>query len=374
MYTKNTGEERFMNIPRGTRTTNDTKHVDISPSFGSTSAPRSKRLEWATEENDYYTKGGLYVNASKVIKREAVVDGKTTKFSLIATQCPNKETLNAFWDLVCSSANVDGVIALGTGLTDYWSKKAVNGDLYQGINFAVDIQSKSKVYSANKRILNVCDMDTGETKQIEHYHFKNWPDGKVPNNLDDFENFVKHFVKKRKLVVHCLAGVGRTGTFAACLDAFKHGITKPLEMIEEMRKYRTWMVQSPMQFDVVCKFIARNCLDLKKLGLPKPQWDDEFDYDKYFNPKESPKSKLNNSSKSISPYVSSLTVLITRLNNKLKPLSGDISSYISDNEKKFKEKFKNSLLFNTKLRVKENNLKKCKKIKEIESFLNAMIE
>lgn len=56
---------------------------------------------------------------------------------------------------------------------------------------------------------------------MKFYHFEGWPDGKVPEgkSLDDLKLLidkaaekVKNFNGSPKIVVHCHAGLGRTGT------------------------------------------------------------------------------------------------------------------------------------------------------------------
>ncbi|CAB0004024.1 unnamed protein product, partial [Nesidiocoris tenuis] len=62
--------------------------------------------------------------------------------------------------------------------------------------------------------------DGGEERKVYHYHFQGWPDHGVPNDPGSVLNFV-HDVNAchestgflGPVVVHCSAGIGRTGTF-----------------------------------------------------------------------------------------------------------------------------------------------------------------
>lgn len=57
-----------------------------------------------------------------------------------------------------------------------------------------------------------------EQRIIRHFHFSTWPDFGVPNPPQTLVRFVRAFRDRikpdqRPIVVHCSAGVGRSGTF-----------------------------------------------------------------------------------------------------------------------------------------------------------------
>ena len=65
-------------------------------------------------------------------------------------------------------------------------------------------------------------------KKVKVFHFKGWPDHSIPsgNNLRQFTTFMDHVAQSRysdNKVVHCRAGVGRSGTFIV-LEQLKQGI------------------------------------------------------------------------------------------------------------------------------------------------------
>merc|ERR1712032_28681 len=71
-----------------------------------------------------------------------------------------------------------------------------------------------------KRNLSLTNLDN-QKKEITQLHFRKWPDHGVPNIDKTFETFEKinenlneHF-NESPVVVHCSAGVGRTGTLMA---------------------------------------------------------------------------------------------------------------------------------------------------------------
>lgn len=92
---------------------------------------------------------------------------------------------------------------------------------------------------------------------IRHFHFSTWPDFGVPNPPHTLVRFVRAFRERvppdqRPIVVHCSAGVGRSGTFI-CLDRILQQILVSdyvdiFGIVYAMRKERVWMVQTEQQY------------------------------------------------------------------------------------------------------------------------------
>jgi netrin-G3 ligand len=85
-----------------------------------------------------------------------------------------------------------------------------------------------------------------------------WPDHGVPNNAISMVNFIKRvrkthpYSKQDLLLVHCSAGVGRTGTFIT-LDSMLERIKTEnsiniFEFVSNLRKQRVLMVQTSVSF------------------------------------------------------------------------------------------------------------------------------
>lgn len=80
-----------------------------------------------------------------------------------------------------------------------------------------------------------------------------WPDHGVPDSPAQFLNFIKHVRDARKedespVVVHCSAGIGRTGVLvlmetALCLIEAEEPVY-PLEIVRTMREQRSMMIQN----------------------------------------------------------------------------------------------------------------------------------
>uniref|UniRef100_A0A1X7U8I1 protein-tyrosine-phosphatase n=1 Tax=Amphimedon queenslandica TaxID=400682 RepID=A0A1X7U8I1_AMPQE len=103
---------------------------------------------------------------------------------------------------------------------------------------------------------------------ITQYHFTSWPDHGVPEyatSILQFHRRIKNEYKPTKgpMLVHCSAGVGRTGTFMAIdmglQQAEKEGGIDIISIINRMRQQRMKMIQTAHQYifinDAVLEFV-----------------------------------------------------------------------------------------------------------------------
>lgn len=146
----------------------------------------------------------------------------------IATQYPFITVINNFWDMI-HKYNVDTIVQLNK--TSY----LVTPD----------------VISVEKK--NFYDITTYKHKKriIKHFHFLNWEDENVPN-INNFINFLEiiYDSNPEKIVVHCMAGLGRTGCFCYGYDLFtKKTDLKPFPYILNLRKQRAKMISNELQFN-----------------------------------------------------------------------------------------------------------------------------
>ena len=219
--------------------------------IGSVGRQNSKRTSYV--EKEYITKNRNVINASKIVKE--TIGGK--KFSIIATQAPMESTIDAFWDLIFYGKHVNDIVVLGnpwinpdtpnSSIQDYWSPKAILKSHKYEITCEIKLISKS----ANKSVVTITDKSTGKSKKdVNIYNYFAWPDMGLPTRTYDFINFVSMFKDTRKLVVHSSAGVGRTGTFSACLEVLRKGAknVNVKDIVMQMRTHRTSMVQNLEQY------------------------------------------------------------------------------------------------------------------------------
>ncbi len=92
---------------------------------------------------------------------------------------------------------------------------------------------------------------------VTHFHFSAWPDHGVPADKTCLIQFVKRvrknfpYYESPPLLVHCSAGVGRSGTFIV-LDSMLERMNKEdsfniYSFICEMRQKRALMVQTEVR-------------------------------------------------------------------------------------------------------------------------------
>uniref|UniRef100_A0A8B9WWT5 Protein tyrosine phosphatase non-receptor type 20 n=1 Tax=Bos mutus grunniens TaxID=30521 RepID=A0A8B9WWT5_BOSMU len=106
------------------------------------------------------------------------------------------------------------------------------------------------------------EFKTGASHFVKHLQFTNWPDHGTPASAEGFIKYV-HYVRKSHLtgpvVVHCSAGVGRTGVFL-CVDVVFCAIEKNfsfdiMNIVSQMREQRHGMVQTKEQYMFCYKIV-----------------------------------------------------------------------------------------------------------------------
>ena len=90
--------------------------------------------------------------------------------------------------------------------------------------------------------------------EVIQFHFIAWPDHGVPDNCAVMLNFIRRVHKLHSysnpcpLLVHCSAGVGRTGTFIVLdtmLERLKTEDTLNIyDYVQQLREQRVLMVQT----------------------------------------------------------------------------------------------------------------------------------
>ena len=99
-------------------------------------------------------------------------------------------------------------------------------------------------------------------RSITQFHFTVWPDFGVPQEASAMLKFVRHVRRyvtptQGPMLVHCSAGVGRTGTFIAIdilLQRMQEvgGVINVQEVVCRMRAQRGNMVQTPVRIEFLC--------------------------------------------------------------------------------------------------------------------------
>ena len=109
---------------------------------------------------------------------------------------------------------------------------------------------------SHDKILDFCHfvLQPSSKRSVTQFHFTSWPDFGVPQEASAMLKFVRHvrgsvLPDHGPMVVHCSAGVGRTGTFIAIdilLQRMQEAecVINVQEVVCRMRAQRNLMVQT----------------------------------------------------------------------------------------------------------------------------------
>ncbi|XP_073233034.1 tyrosine-protein phosphatase non-receptor type 2-like isoform X2 [Porites lutea] len=203
-----------------------------------------------------------YINAN-------LVEVPRLNQSYILTQGPLPHTVEHFWQMIWEQKSA-AVVMLNKVVEknqkkcfQYWPCGEVYGhvDQMEFGNFRIYyIQEKGDEFFTI-RTLELESVLSGEKRVIYHFHYFTWPDFGVPTSPATFLAFLFEVRKAGVLssdvgpcVIHCSAGIGRSGTFVM-VDS----ILKEIEYAEDMdqisitdvllevRQYRAGLIQTPDQ-------------------------------------------------------------------------------------------------------------------------------
>uniref|UniRef100_A0A182Z141 protein-tyrosine-phosphatase n=1 Tax=Biomphalaria glabrata TaxID=6526 RepID=A0A182Z141_BIOGL len=224
-----------------------------------------------------------YINAN-------YIPGYNSVREYIATQGPLKSTLSDFWRMLWEQNS--HVIVMLSDLYEnqkpkvelYWPENLGEPTRYD--NFTVELTNFSQF---NSIIIRTFRISKGtEVRKVVHF-FIVWSDFDADLEVRDFLDLVQvvrmeaSTKKSGPIIVHCSAGVGRTGTFIA-LDYFmqyieKHSLQDSIDVfsyVMKMRNNRVSMVQAEVQYifihDVLVEVID------KKIKLEEGQMNQHIYY------------------------------------------------------------------------------------------------
>uniref|UniRef100_H2SHI6 Tyrosine-protein phosphatase non-receptor type 9 n=1 Tax=Takifugu rubripes TaxID=31033 RepID=H2SHI6_TAKRU len=222
-----------------------------------------------------------YINGS-------FMDGYKRGNAYIATQGPLPKTFADFWRMVWEQMVL--IIVMTTRVVErgrvkcgqYWPLE--EGTCYYFVGFRL------------RNFVKLCYLcpQSGEKREVCHYLYLSWPDFGVPKSASAMLDFREHVLQRKAtavqslgsswtgspggppVVVHCSAGIGRTGTFCTldiCLSRLEDiGTVDIRETVRRMRTQRAFSIQTWDQYyfcyTAVIEYAQRN-------GKMSPvQWSD----------------------------------------------------------------------------------------------------
>uniref|UniRef100_A0A3B3YPM4 Tyrosine-protein phosphatase non-receptor type 9 n=1 Tax=Poecilia mexicana TaxID=48701 RepID=A0A3B3YPM4_9TELE len=208
-----------------------------------------------------------YINAS-------FMDGYKRSNAYIATQGPLPKTFVDFWRMVWEQMVL--IIVMTTRVVErgrvkcgqYWPLE--EGRTEQHGYFMVKNTHIQVFQDFKLSYLELYNTQSGEKREVCHYLYVSWPDFGVPKSASAMLDFREHVLERRKaavqslgsswrgppggppVVVHCSAGIGRTGTFCTldiCLSQLEDvGTVNVHQTVRRMRTQRAFSIQTWDQY------------------------------------------------------------------------------------------------------------------------------
>ncbi|XP_070355414.1 receptor-type tyrosine-protein phosphatase H isoform X2 [Equus asinus] len=215
--------------------------------------------------------GSDYINAS-------FIPGLWSPQEFIAAQGPLPQTVGDFWRLVWEQQSHTLVMLTNcvesgrVKCEHYWpldAQPCTHGSLQ------VTLMDEEVMENWTVRDLKLWHMQEQKALSVRQFHYMTWPDHGVPHSPDPllaFWKMLRQWLNQTMgggpPIVHCSAGVGRTGTLIA-LDVLLRqleceGLVGPFSYLKKMRESRPLMVQTEAQYvflhECILRFLQQSSL------------------------------------------------------------------------------------------------------------------
>ncbi|XP_050313580.1 tyrosine-protein phosphatase 69D isoform X2 [Anthonomus grandis grandis] len=216
--------------------------------------------------------GSDYINANFVM-------GYKERKKFICAQGPMDTTVNDFWRMIWEQ-HLEMILMLTnleeyskTKCAKYWPDKADGEKTFGKITVTHLQETRYSDYIVRDlKIVRISNNGKDiEERRITQYHYLVWKDFMAPEHPSGIIKFVKrvneaYSIEKGCILVHCSAGVGRTGTLVAldCLlqQLREEGQVSIFNTICDLRHQRNFLVQSLKQYI----FIYRALMEVTQYG------------------------------------------------------------------------------------------------------------
>ena len=237
----------------------------------------------ANEDSRVIIQANTYINANLI-----EFPRQLKKYSYIMSQHPLKNTINDFWDMV-----VEHEVSIIVQLNSCTEENYIVSSYYSDLESKYDLHSEH-LPEISESFLS-CTKLTLRTKKnlstysLYHLHYLSWPDHGVPRfpssiifTIEVLNETLNRSHHHPKTLVHCMAGVGRTGTFIAIHFAvsiltekfdFHRGIFSFFEIVKFLKTKRSFSVQNKNQYKycytVLAKFLRNDFTRRKGEMMPE---------------------------------------------------------------------------------------------------------
>ncbi|XP_052279226.1 uncharacterized protein LOC127877412 isoform X4 [Dreissena polymorpha] len=250
----------FKKIPYGLQHPNTTATATVNAGknrYKDTYAYDHSRVVLNTVDGN---EGSDYINA-------CFIEGFCKKRTYIASQGPTEAMMDDFWRMIWQY-DVSTVVMV-TNLKEmgkikclrYWPLEVGSQKDFQALTTTLIFNEEFTDYTVRKFKLSHKDKPS-VSRVVTHFHYTAWPDKDVPASTSSLLHFWRRIRahdpdKKQPWVVHCSAGVGRTGTFIAMDILIDEGQARQTvdiyACVTKLRQQRVNMVQTAGQY----KFLHR---------------------------------------------------------------------------------------------------------------------
>ncbi|XP_043109849.1 receptor-type tyrosine-protein phosphatase epsilon-like isoform X2 [Puntigrus tetrazona] len=198
-----------------------------------------------------------YINAS-------YIDGYTDKNKFIAAQGPKQDTVADFWRMIWEQKS--STIVMLTNLKErkedkcyqYWPDQGCW--TYGNVRVAVEDFTVLVDYTIRKFCVQYASDGSKTPRLVTQLHFTSWPDFGVPFSPIGMLKFLKKVKQVNPsfvgpIVVHCSAGVGRTGTFIVIdgmIDMmYAEKKVDVFGFVSRIREQRSQLIQTDLQYSFI---------------------------------------------------------------------------------------------------------------------------
>lgn len=243
----------------------DTRHLTEDKTIKAAKAPQNRQLNRYRDVLPYDDTRVILKTGDHDYINGNYVEVPEIKRKYILAQGPLQHTCEDFWRMVWENES-SGIVMLCRIVEKqmvkchpYWpmgEDEVLEFDSFQVKNLQSAMEKDYII-----RDLLLTNVETGESRTIKQFHFMTWPDFGVPENASSFLSFLyvlranNVFGNERPPVIHCSAGIGRSGTIVLvdaalkmCEDNKSPNNLDIRDLLLNLRKYRCGLVQTAQQY------------------------------------------------------------------------------------------------------------------------------